>query len=196
MNRLKELRKEKKLTLNQLSEKVGIPRATLSRYENGKSEPKQEIWEHIADFFEVSVAYLMGISDSATDLPEFLRSIFEHSSDTMKEIVMNNDTEISEAVAFSLLTLNVNFDKAVDDYKKGNPEVVRDLRYVYWVISEMFQGKYADKTFFDSLERSEFFNTIENHVSNLSTEERKEKYDLDKKKLIQILDKYAFLNNK
>lgn len=62
MNRLKDIRKEKKLTLNQLSEKIGIPRATLSRYENGTSEPKQETWQKMADFFEVSVGYLMGIS--------------------------------------------------------------------------------------------------------------------------------------
>ena len=40
MNRIKELRKEKNLTLDELSEKVEINRSTLNRYENEKSEPK------------------------------------------------------------------------------------------------------------------------------------------------------------
>ncbi|HFC9340803.1 TPA: helix-turn-helix transcriptional regulator [Enterococcus hirae] len=63
MNRLKELRKEKDITLVDLSNDLGISRSTLNRYENGDSEPKRETWEKLASFFEVPVAYLMGISD-------------------------------------------------------------------------------------------------------------------------------------
>lgn len=63
MNRLKELRKEKNITLVELSKELDIPRSTLSRYENGDSEPKQETWDKIAAFFDVSTAYLMGVSD-------------------------------------------------------------------------------------------------------------------------------------
>lgn len=62
MNRLKEIRNENSLTLMDLSEKLNIPKSTLSRYENGTSEPKQETWEQIADFFDVSVGYLMGVT--------------------------------------------------------------------------------------------------------------------------------------
>ena len=36
MNRLRELRKEKKLTLMELSKEVQIPNNTLSQYENEK----------------------------------------------------------------------------------------------------------------------------------------------------------------
>ena len=63
MNRLKELRKEKNITLVELSEELGIPRSTLNRYENEDSEPKQETWEKLADYYGVSTAYLMGISN-------------------------------------------------------------------------------------------------------------------------------------
>lgn len=63
-NKLKEVRKEKGLTLIELSEKTQIPRATLNRYENNTSEPKQETWEMLADFFNVSVPYIMGLSNS------------------------------------------------------------------------------------------------------------------------------------
>lgn len=62
-NRLKELRKSKKLTLNDLSDITGIKRATLSNYENGATEPKLETWETFSKFFGVSIPYLQGLSN-------------------------------------------------------------------------------------------------------------------------------------
>lgn len=59
-NRIKKLRKENNLTLKELGQKLGIADNTLSQYETGKREPKLEIWQKIADFFDVSVPYLKG----------------------------------------------------------------------------------------------------------------------------------------
>ena len=61
-NRLKELRHEKNLTLRELGEKVGMRNSTLSQYETNKLEPKLETWQKLADFFNVPVYYLLGIS--------------------------------------------------------------------------------------------------------------------------------------
>ena len=55
MNRLKELRNQRKLTLDDIEEKTGIKRGTYSNYENGKTEPKMETWNRLAYFFNVSV---------------------------------------------------------------------------------------------------------------------------------------------
>lgn len=60
MNRLKELRKEKGLTLDEIQSKTGINRSTYNNYESGKTEPKPETWQKLADFFDVSVPYLQG----------------------------------------------------------------------------------------------------------------------------------------
>ena len=62
MNRLKELRKERGLTLINIASELKIPKSTLNRYENEESEPKQETWQQLADFFDVPIPYLMGIS--------------------------------------------------------------------------------------------------------------------------------------
>lgn len=62
-NRLKKLRKENGMTLDKLSEGTGISRATLNRYENGDSEPKQATWQQLADFFGVTISYIMGLTD-------------------------------------------------------------------------------------------------------------------------------------
>lgn len=65
-NKIKYLRKMRHLTLDDLSNKTNINRATLNNYENGKTEPKQETWELLSKFFNVSVAYLMGITQEPT----------------------------------------------------------------------------------------------------------------------------------
>ncbi len=60
MNRLKELRLERGLTLKDIQEQIGIKRSTYGDYENGKSEPKLETWELLADYFNVTPQYLVG----------------------------------------------------------------------------------------------------------------------------------------
>ena len=63
MNRLKELRKEKKLTQKELAEKTDIPYRTLQRWENGETDIKSEKANELAKLFNVSVSYLLGYSD-------------------------------------------------------------------------------------------------------------------------------------
>ena len=59
-NRIAELRKEKGLTLQQVADAIGVGNNTISRYENGKREPKLETWVKLANFFNVTVSYLNG----------------------------------------------------------------------------------------------------------------------------------------
>ncbi len=59
-NRLKQLRKEKSLTLDDIQSQTRIKRGTYNNYENGTTEPKLETWQALADFFNVSVPYLQG----------------------------------------------------------------------------------------------------------------------------------------
>ncbi len=68
MNRIKEVRKKKGLSLQQVADAVGLGNNTISRYETGKREPKLETWQALADFFNVSVPYLQGIDEEIYDL--------------------------------------------------------------------------------------------------------------------------------
>lgn len=63
MTRLKELRKEKKLTQKELAEKTDIPYRTLQRWENGETDIKLSQAKMLADYFGVSETYLLGYSD-------------------------------------------------------------------------------------------------------------------------------------
>lgn len=63
MNRLRQVRKQKGLTLVKVAEDTGISIANLSRYESVDVEPRRETWVKLADYYNVPVAYLMGLSD-------------------------------------------------------------------------------------------------------------------------------------
>ena len=63
MNKLRQVRKSKELTLKEVSEDTGISEQVLSYYETEKREPKKETWIKLADYYCVPVAYLMGLPD-------------------------------------------------------------------------------------------------------------------------------------
>lgn len=62
-NRIKELRLEKGLSQRKLAEETGISQQSLSFYEKGDRNPKIETWQKLADYFDVPVTYLQGITN-------------------------------------------------------------------------------------------------------------------------------------
>lgn len=63
MNRLRELRRTKGLTLKEVGALVGVAESTMSLYESGKRQPDYEMLQTLAEFFGVSTDYLLGRSD-------------------------------------------------------------------------------------------------------------------------------------
>ena len=76
--RLKNLRKDRGLTQNELAKALKVSRSSIEMYEHGKREPDFETQEAIADFFNVNLDYLRGRSDRKTltihvvDAPEIV----------------------------------------------------------------------------------------------------------------------------
>ena len=62
--RLKRLRMEKGITQKELADRLHISRATIAGYESLGKEPDGEKLCALADFFGVSVDYLLGVTDS------------------------------------------------------------------------------------------------------------------------------------
>lgn len=60
-NRIRELRKARKLTMKQLGEAVDLAESTISQYETGKRQPDNETLLKISEFFGVTVGYLLGV---------------------------------------------------------------------------------------------------------------------------------------
>ena len=64
--RLKELRQDRDLTQINLAIEVDATQRSISNWELGVSEPPYSMLITIADFFQVSVDYLLGITDDPT----------------------------------------------------------------------------------------------------------------------------------
>jgi transcriptional regulator with XRE-family HTH domain len=58
--KISSLRKRHKLTQEQFAKKIEITRSALAKYETNKAEPDIKTLTKIANFFEVSVDYLLG----------------------------------------------------------------------------------------------------------------------------------------
>lgn len=61
--RLKELRLQSQLSQQQLSDILNIKQQSYSRYELGTGQPSLETLRKIAEFYNVSVDYLLGLSE-------------------------------------------------------------------------------------------------------------------------------------
>lgn len=107
MNRIKQLRKNKRLTLAELGQDLGLPKGTLSRYENGIRAPKPETWQALADYFNVSVPYLQG-KVTYGDLDILAKGIYDYVSEAMDRvfddyaILPESREKILKAIAYSI----------------------------------------------------------------------------------------------
>ena len=57
---LKELRKDKNLTQEQLAEQFGVATRTVSRWENGNNMPDISILIDLAEFYQVDIKEILG----------------------------------------------------------------------------------------------------------------------------------------
>ena len=61
--RLRDLRKEKKLSARELAEKLSVRDSTIIRWENGTMVPTIDKLYDLARFFGVTADYLLGLED-------------------------------------------------------------------------------------------------------------------------------------
>lgn len=90
-DRLRSLREEQQLLQKELADRVGVERSSITAYETGKRFPDRKTLEGLADFFEVTLDYLTGRSNTrnpsaklpewVSQLPEDLREFFEKNPD-------------------------------------------------------------------------------------------------------------------
>lgn len=113
MNRLKELRQERKKTQEQLADEVGVTKRTYIYWEKGERQIKPDKAQKLANYFEVPLWYLLGydIADAFSKLTKKLEDIgitnyedlekLSGASDIIKEYI--NDEE-----RFNLLVSTIN----------------------------------------------------------------------------------------
>lgn len=109
-----KLRTNKGVTYKEVAIKTGLDTSTLSCWVKGKYTPKADKLQKIADYFNVSLAYLMGESDTPAKDGYWLD---EETAKIAQEIFKNKD-------------LRLLFDSAID----SKPE---DLKLVHDMLSRL-----------------------------------------------------------
>ena len=89
--RLRQLRKAADLSQMEFSKRIGVSKSSVNMYERGEREPNLESLQHIADFFQVDIGYLLGKSESAPPV----RSI---TDDDIKFALFGGSGEITDAM--------------------------------------------------------------------------------------------------
>ncbi|MBO5373185.1 MAG: helix-turn-helix transcriptional regulator [Lachnospiraceae bacterium] len=79
MNNLKQLRLQKALSQQALADRLDISQQSVYKYENQITEPNIDMLKVMADFFDVSVDYLIGHSSCS------------HKVENVQETELNED---------------------------------------------------------------------------------------------------------
>ena len=70
MLRIRELREQRHLNQEGLAQRINVSQSTVSAYETGERTPDLDTLINLADFFDVSIDYLVGRSASKRHLSQ------------------------------------------------------------------------------------------------------------------------------
>jgi transcriptional regulator with XRE-family HTH domain len=127
-DRLKELRKEKSLTQEELAKQFYLNKSSISRYERGQQIPEIELLQQIADFFSVSVDYLLARTNDRNpykDKPS-LPEEFTSPEEAIKFILNQN-----VIMGFGGFDVNTMSDEEVLEFANELLNQLRILSYKY-----------------------------------------------------------------
>lgn len=116
--RVKEIRKEKKLTLRELSKKVDISISFLSDIENGRSNPSLKRIKDIADALGTSVSVLLGEEEKPDNSSADLSSKDAKNVKTLDEEISRIMRELGPDITLQFYDL-----KGVTDDEKENLKI-------------------------------------------------------------------------
>ena len=126
---LKELRREKGITQEQLAEELGVSGRTISRWETGSNMPDISLLVEIAGFFDVSIPEIIKGERKSEEMKEEEKEIAETMSDyakTEKEKLVKSIRNMSIIGLIALIVYMVMRETGI--YDRNNL-----LRYTYGI---------------------------------------------------------------
>jgi transcriptional regulator with XRE-family HTH domain len=121
------LRKRENLTQVGLAQKLSISRSRLSQYELGARQPDNEMLQKIAEFFNVSTDYLLGISDNPN---------------TSKEDTYDSIEQINQLLKKYNIDQSGFFD--IEKWKAMGPDEIRELESYFEYITSKAKKNRGD----------------------------------------------------
>ncbi len=137
---LKELRKQKGLTQEQIAEKFNVSSRTISRWENGHNMPDLDILIEISDYYEVDLREILNGERKSGDMDKEMKETLLQAADyTNTEAERyNKRVRICNGIAlFLVLAYTIIKDTSLYD----NPTVMTGLNIVQgFAVGMLFVG--------------------------------------------------------
>lgn len=107
--KIRQLRKQHNLTMKQFGEIFGIAESTVSLYENGKRQADYDTLKKIAEYFNVSIDYLLGMSE-------------KKESDEEKAVKVYVYGKIPAGIPFEAIEDVIDVEEIPKDMTRGGKE--------------------------------------------------------------------------
>ena len=147
MNRLRQVRKQKEITIKEVAEDTGILENLIGKYEREEREPKKKTWIKLADYYNVPVAYLMGLPDG------LVQHINKTQTMTIDDVKSNRLRELRKKLGFTRKQVSEDMKECgidippstLSSYEKGErkPKIdkLEDLSFYYRVPLSYLKGE-------------------------------------------------------
>ena len=87
--RLKQLRADKNINQMELARDLGVNQGTVGKWETGSRKPDSEMLSRLADYFSVSIDYLLGRDEKNSDVILLARNLSNLPAED-REFLINN----------------------------------------------------------------------------------------------------------
>lgn len=127
MNRLRQLRKSKGLTIKEVADEIGFSETRLHQYETEKREPKRETWLKLADYYDVPASYLMGLPDGLVQhINKTQAMTFEELHEAIIQWAENRNMISPKNTSRQYMKVSEELGEIAEGINKNNREQVED----------------------------------------------------------------------
>ena len=127
MMRLRELRKERKLTQRQVADAISTSTPVYCRYEKGEREPSIDTIIRLSDFFGVTCDYLLG-RDTSLILNS---SLIDVCTKPLQEEPMISSTPVSQSPQYDfLLDLSEEIHALLEASKSADTRAIEEAMLI------------------------------------------------------------------
>jgi len=183
--RLRLLRKEKNLTLRELEKQTDISYSALGKYERDERQPDFDTLEKLADYFDVSIDWLLGRTNIRTYDEHVFYEDVEDISSKLKIIPKEYRREIVDAIDALYLLIN----RQISDNTPKKLVIINEMiSSINWFDMGVFgEDIFETYDFSNPTEIIKFHSKFNNRMSELSNELLNQNISSDKyKKSINI----------